>query len=598
TTQVDQLRRINLDGTGDILIKDNFVQTAGPLVLDAANNRLLVVDMRTSQPSTSTANAKIVAVSLAAGNPVSTLVVAPYIAGSTSTNIGGLALSTQDPPTVTTNAVTSFGSSSAVLGGNVTSDGNVTVTQRGVVYSPTSTTPTLANSTSLAIGSGTGSFSATVSSLAGNTTYYVRAFATNAITTSYGPVQTFTTLVPNSAPTNITLSNSSVNENQPLSTVVGSFSTTDPDAGQTFSYSLVAGTGSDDNAAFQIVGNQLRTNVVFNFETKNSYTVRVQTTDNGTPALSFQKAFTITVNNLNELTATVTAQASVSCNGAATGSATITAAGENPPFSYTYRNTTTNTTLAQTTSAVTGLTAGAYSVTVTATNSGFTATTSFSISQPSALSLTTSATNVSQLGTSTGTASVTVSGGTPAYAYNWLPGNPTGDGTSTITSLSAGTYTVVVTDANGCSATGSTTVSTNPDITPLLYARPSLIYGTSPFTVVVDVVEANMVSTTGVITVRITKDAKATLLFDNSVSSLGGRSVQNGSWSYSSDANYYILTTSQSISGGGKLSVGLSGMLSAEATTGVINCSATVMGGGESRMGNNIDADKVEYFQQ
>ncbi|MBD2753685.1 hypothetical protein IC230_12345, partial [Spirosoma sp. BT704] len=52
TTQVDQLRLINLNGTGDALIKDNFVQTAGPLVLDAANNRLLVVDMRTSQPST------------------------------------------------------------------------------------------------------------------------------------------------------------------------------------------------------------------------------------------------------------------------------------------------------------------------------------------------------------------------------------------------------------------------------------------------------------------------------------------------------------------------------------------------------------------
>lgn len=442
--------------------------------------------------------------------------------------------------------------------------------------------------------------------LAGGTTYALRAASgifTAADGGSYAGIAdnttlNFTTLVPNSAPTDITLSNSSVNENQPVSTVVGSFSTIDADNGQTFTYALVAGTGDTDNSAFQIVGNQLRTNAVFNFETKSTYTVRVQTTDSGTPNLSFQKAFTITVTNLNELAATVTAQANVSCNGGANGSATVTASGENAPFSFTYRNTTTNTTLAQTTSAVTGLTAGAYSVTVTATSSGFTATTSFTIVQPPALSLITSITNVTQMGTATGVASVTVSGGTPAYAYNWLPGNPTGDGTSSITSLSAGSYTVVVSDANSCTASASVTVGTDPDITAVLYARPSLIYGTSSFSVVVDVVETNMVSTTGEITVRITKDAKAMLSFDNTLTSVGTRSVQNGSWTLSSDANYYILTTSQSIAGGNKLSVGLSGMLNAEATTGVINCSATVMGGGETRMGNNIDADKIEYFQQ
>lgn len=268
TGKTDQIRRINLDGTGDVLIKNNFIQTAGPIVLDAANNRLLAADVRISQPSTNTVNSSIIAVSLAAGNPVSGTLVTPYIAGSASTVIAGMVLGIQDPPTVTTNAVTSFGSSSAVLGGNVTSDGNVQVTQRGVVYSSTNTIPTKAGSTSLAIGSGTGGFSATVSSLAGNTAYYVRAFATNAITTSYGPVQTFTTLIPNSAPTNITLDNSSVAENQLSGTAVGLFSTTDPDAGQTFSYSLVLGTGSDDNAAFQIVGNQLRTSAVLQNRTK------------------------------------------------------------------------------------------------------------------------------------------------------------------------------------------------------------------------------------------------------------------------------------------------------------------------------------------
>ena len=58
----------------------------------------------------------------------------------------------------------------------------------------------------------------------------------------------------NSAPTDIALSPSSVAENQPSGTTVGTLSTTDPDAGNTFTYTLVSGTGSTDNASFTIVG--------------------------------------------------------------------------------------------------------------------------------------------------------------------------------------------------------------------------------------------------------------------------------------------------------------------------------------------------------
>ncbi len=80
--------------------------------------------------------------------------------------------------------------------------------------------------------------------------------------------------------------------------VVANFSTIDPDAGNTFTYSLVAGTGSTDNAAFSIVGNQLRINNSPDFETKNSYSIRLRTTDQG--GLSLESPFTITVNNLTE----------------------------------------------------------------------------------------------------------------------------------------------------------------------------------------------------------------------------------------------------------------------------------------------------------
>src|SRR5207253_299828 len=79
----------------------------------------------------------------------------------------------------------------------------------------------------------------------------------------------------NSPPTDIALSNSSVVENSPLGTVVGTFSTIDPDIGDTHTYTLVAGVGATDNAAFSIVGAQLQTNTALDFETKNSYAIRV-----------------------------------------------------------------------------------------------------------------------------------------------------------------------------------------------------------------------------------------------------------------------------------------------------------------------------------
>jgi formylglycine-generating enzyme required for sulfatase activity len=85
---------------------------------------------------------------------------------------------------VTTTAITTFTATSAVMGGNITSGGNTPVTEHGIVFSTTSN-PTTAN-TKVPMGSGTGSFSRTVNGLALNTTYYVKAYAINAIGTAYG----------------------------------------------------------------------------------------------------------------------------------------------------------------------------------------------------------------------------------------------------------------------------------------------------------------------------------------------------------------------------------------------------------------------------
>jgi hypothetical protein len=94
------------------------------------------------------------------------------------------------------------------------------------------------------------------------------------------------------------LSNSTILENQAVNTVVGAFSTIDPDAGNTFVYSLVSGAGDTDNAAFNIAADQLRSSQTFDYETKSSYSIRVRTTDQG--GLFYEKAFSVTVSDIFE----------------------------------------------------------------------------------------------------------------------------------------------------------------------------------------------------------------------------------------------------------------------------------------------------------
>ena len=101
-----------------------------------------------------------------------------------------------------------------------------------------------------------------------------------------------------SAPTDISLSNTNIAENLPSGTVVGNISTTDPDVGNTFTYTLVVGSGSTDNNSFTITNNTLYTAASFNYEVKNSYSIRIRSTDQG--SLYFEKIFTILVTNVNE----------------------------------------------------------------------------------------------------------------------------------------------------------------------------------------------------------------------------------------------------------------------------------------------------------
>ena len=99
-------------------------------------------------------------------------------------------------------------------------------------------------------------------------------------------------------PSSVSLSDTTVADNQPAGTVVGTFTSTDENPFDTFTYSLVSGTGSSGNADFTISGNTLETAAVLNAEIQNSYSIRVRSTD--ADGLSTDEVFTITVTHANE----------------------------------------------------------------------------------------------------------------------------------------------------------------------------------------------------------------------------------------------------------------------------------------------------------
>jgi hypothetical protein len=116
-----------------------------------------------------------------------------------ATNIAGSGYSAQASfttpaftfPTVTTAAVSHITPTSARGGGNVTSEGGTSVTARGVCWR-TSPNPTTAHNKTNE-GTGTGTFTSHITGLMENTTYYLRAYATNAVGTGYGNQVKFTT---------------------------------------------------------------------------------------------------------------------------------------------------------------------------------------------------------------------------------------------------------------------------------------------------------------------------------------------------------------------------------------------------------------------
>ncbi len=170
----------------------------------------------------------------------------------------------------------------------------------------------------------------------------------------------------------------------------------------------------------------------------------------------------------NNIAVTISSSTDVTCFGGSNGAATVSIGGTAP---YTYLWTPGG----QTTSAVTGLSAGVYTALAT-NNDGCTNAVNDTIKTPAVIAATYSLTNSSCVGND-GMINASVTGGTGAYTYAW--GTTPVQITATATGLAAGTYSLVISDANGCTSTSSATISNIPFTTAAAQTTSVTCYGGS-----------------------------------------------------------------------------------------------------------------------
>ena len=221
-----------------------------------------------------------------------------------------------ESPVVTTSDVTDVTQNTAVSGGNVTDDGGSSVTARGVCWS-TSQNPTVSDNHTTD-GNGTGIFTSNITNLTANTTYYVRAYATNEKGTSYGEQKSFTTLQNIELPTVTTADVTDITQNTAMSggnvtddggaTVTARGVCWSKDPNPTIDNSFISNGSGIGGFIIEISG----------LTSATTYYVRAYATNEKGTSYGEQKSFT-TLQNINLPTVTTTIVTNVTSTDAMSG---------------------------------------------------------------------------------------------------------------------------------------------------------------------------------------------------------------------------------------------------------------------------------------
>jgi hypothetical protein len=255
----------------------------------------------------------------------------------------------------------------------------------------------------------------------------------------------------NESPTYIYLSSASISENVPTGTTIGTLSSDDPDAGDTFTYSLVDTSTYPDNSSFVITGTSLKSKSVFNYETKSTYVIKVSSMDAG--GLTHSQVIFIDITNVT-ISVSASATTNVTCNGGSNGVITVSGV-TGGTASYTYSKDGINY---QSSTTFSGLTSATY--TIQAKDSyGEVGSIGVFVSEPNAVSVSASGTNPTCYSGTNGSITVSSASGGSGSGFTYSKDGTNYQTGTTFSNLANGSYTIYAKDNNGC--TGSTSVTLN-----------------------------------------------------------------------------------------------------------------------------------------
>lgn len=203
------------------------------------------------------------------------------------------------------------------------------------------------------------------------------------------------------------------------------------------------------------------------------YTVVIGDT---TPVCTITQSYTITEPQPLTYTGTISSfnGYSISCNGGNNGTITIVPAGGSGTYTYQWAGPNGFT---ATTQNLSGLYAGTYTLTVTDSNGCINSSGVYTLTEPPAMGITESHTDLLCYGASTGSINVNVIGGVPAYSYAWTGPNGFISSSQNLSNIPAGAYTLVVTDASGCSKNITVTLVQPTEIIIIPTTTPITCYG-------------------------------------------------------------------------------------------------------------------------